>query len=306
MEPRPHKDSTLRWYKQRMLAVLQHIQAHLDRPLSLEELATIACLSPHHFHRVFRGMIGEPLMGHVRRLRLERAAYHLKFTHRPVVDLALEAGYDSHEAFCRAFRAHFDRTPTHYRRATNPQPLPSARSGVHFRASGPVQDFRTMNRGVITMNVSIESMQPTRVAYIRHTGPYSGCGQAWDKLCTWMGKEGLLGAGTRYVGVSYDDPEITPPDKIRYDACVTVDDAFQPEGEVSVQVLAGGDYARATHQGPYEKLSTTYHRLMGEWLPRSGRHLRSAPCLEFYLNDPGSTPPAELLTDICVPLELKR
>ena len=306
MDARPHKDSTLRFYKERMLAVLQHIQSHLDAPLSLEELAGIACLSPHHFHRVFRGMIGEPLMGHVRRLRLERAAYHLKFTRRPVIDLALEAGYDSHEAFSRAFRAHFGRSPTSYRSTRSPLPLPSARSGVHFRATGPVQDFRTMNRGTTTMLVSVESMPPTRVAYVRHTGPYENCSQAWDKICTWMGKEGHLGPGTRFIGVSYDDPEITPPERIRYDACITVDDAFQPEGEIAVQVLAGGDYARSTHHGPYETLSRTYHRLMGEWLPRSGRHLRNAPCLEFYLTDPDSTPASDLLTDVCVPLEARR
>lgn len=305
MEPRPHKESTLRFYKQNMLRVLQHIQAHLDEAISLEHLAGIACLSPHHFHRVFRGMIGEPLMGHVRRLRLERAAYHLKFTRRPVIDLALEAGYDSHEAFCRAFRAHFSRTPTGYRRLRRPPTLPATRSGVHFSQSGPVQDFRTVNRGVTTMHVSIEAMPPLRVAYVRHTGPYQGCCQAWEKLCTWMGKEGLIGAGAQFVGVSYDDPEITPPEKIRYDACVTVDDSFQAEGEIGVQVIAGGDYARTTHQGPYEKLGQTYHRLMGEWLPRSGRHLRNAPCLEFYLTDPDSTPPADLLTDVCVPLEVK-
>ena len=52
-----------------MLRVLAHIQEHLNEELVLEDLAKRACLSPHHFHRVFRGMLGEPLAAHVRRLR---------------------------------------------------------------------------------------------------------------------------------------------------------------------------------------------------------------------------------------------
>jgi AraC family transcriptional regulator len=120
-----------------------------------------------------------------------------------------------------------------------------------------------------------------------------------------MGKEGWLGGGCRFIGISHDDPEITPSGRIRYDACVTVDDSFVPEGEIGVQIIAGGDFARATHAGPYENLKQTYGRLMGQWLPRSGRRLGDAPCLEFYLNDPGGTPPAELLTDVYAPLEAR-
>lgn len=306
--PQPAKESTLSFYKEKMLCVLLFIQEHLDEPLALDEIAVEACLSPHHFHRVFRGMLGEPLMAHVRRLRLERAACQLKFTRRSVIDLALESGYESHEAFTRAFKEHFRETPSAFRQHRGPPALPPVRSGVHYRAGADAQrlnDFRSINQGVRTMNIAIEHLPATRVAFVRHTGPYSQCGQAWERLCTWMGKEGWLAGDCRFIGISHDDPEITPFEKIRYDACITVDDSFAPEGDIGVQVIPAGDYARATHTGPYENLKETYGRLMGQWLPRSGRRLRNAPCLEFYLNDPGSTPPAELLTDVHVPLEAR-
>jgi len=58
-----------------------------------------------------------------------------------------------------------------------------------------------------------------------------------------------------------------------------------------------------THTGPYDTLGQTYAKLFGQWLPRNGRELRSQPSLEFYLNDPESTDPEDLLTDICAPLE---
>ena len=116
---------------------------------------------------------------------------------------------------------------------------------------------------------------------------------------------GLLGGGPRFIGLSYDDPEITPPDKIRYDACVKVDESFQPEGEIGVQVLPGGDFARTTHFGPYENLKHTYAALLGQWLPSTDRRFKLEPTREVYLNDPESTAPEDLVTDIFLPLEDK-
>lgn len=57
-----------------MLGVLVHIQQHLDRRPSLNELAGLACLSPFHFHHVFSGTVGESLGSHVRKRRPEQRA----------------------------------------------------------------------------------------------------------------------------------------------------------------------------------------------------------------------------------------
>lgn len=156
------------------------------------------------------------------------------------------------------------------------------------------------------MKVEIKTIEPMRVAFMRHVGPYSEVSVTWDKLCTWMGKEGLLGGGAVLLGICHDDPEVTPPEKIRYDACVTVDQDFAPTGEIGVQVVAGGEYAVTTHFGPYNKLGETYSNIMGQWLPRSGRELGATPCFEIYLNDPQSTEPEDLLTDIYVPLKPRK
>lgn len=68
---------------ERILRVVDYIGSHLDDELDPKELAKIAGFSLHHFHRVFRGMLGESVMGFVRRLRLERAAMRLKFSDEP-------------------------------------------------------------------------------------------------------------------------------------------------------------------------------------------------------------------------------
>jgi AraC family transcriptional regulator len=138
---------------------------------------------------------------------------------------------------------------------------------------------------------------------MRHVGPYDQVGETWEKLLVFMGKEGFIGGDSLFIGICHDDPEVTPPGKIRYDACVTVEETFKPVGDVGVQTVPGGDYAVTTHFGPYSQLSATYAKLFGQWLPRSGRQLSATPCFEVYLNSPENTEPNDLLTDIHMPLQ---
>ena len=299
------KETTLQFYKERMLRVLVHIQQRLDDPLPLSELAGLACLSPCHFHRVFTGMIGESVKEHIRRLRLERAANRLKLGDAFVIQIALEAGYESHEAFTRAFRRNFGASPTEYRRRKRLPGWIRAASGIHYHQHHRLVRFRATAPEENSMKLAIKHIKPLRVAFVRHAGPYCQVGKAWETLCMFLGKEGRLGGDCQFIGLSHDDPEVTPPDKIRYDACITVSDDFHARGDIGVQVIGGRDYAAMTHFGPYEKLNESYAKLLGLWLPRSGRELNGGPSLEFYLNSPENTAPEDLITDICAPLESK-
>lgn len=299
------RETTLRDYKERMLRVLVHVHQRLDDPLPLAELAALACLSPCHFHRVFTGMIGESVKEHIRRLRLERAAWRLKRSRTPVIQIALEAGFDSHEAFTRAFRNNFGLAPTEFRRRKSLPGRLQTSSGIHYDQQRRLARFNAARPGDQPVKVTIQPIAPLRVAFMRHVGPYHKVGKVWEVLCLLLGREGRLGGDSRFVGLSHDDPEVTSPAKLRYDACVTIGDDFRPRGDVGVQVIGGGDYAVMTHFGPYEKLNESYAALLGQWLPRSGRELGSGPSLEFYLNSPENTAPEDLLTDICAPLQTK-
>ncbi len=152
------------------------------------------------------------------------------------------------------------------------------------------------------MNVTIKRIEPLRVVYLRHVGPYADVGGAYTRLMGWAMPRGLLGLQTQIVGASYDDPEVTATEKLRCDACLVVGDHIQGEGEVGVQTIGGGSYATTIHRGPYEQLNDVYERLLGSWFPQSGREPASAPCLEFYRNNPQFTPAEDLLTEVCVPL----
>jgi len=298
----PEKPATRRDYTERVLRVLVHVQEHLDEPLPLEELARIACFSPFHFHRVFRGMVGESVAQHLRRLRLERSAWQLRCSRRPIVDIAFDAGYETHESFTRAFRKAFGRSPSEFRAEATREVQLGTPELVHHGAGGTIR-FVPRAYDPNVMKIELRRIAPIRVAFVRHVGPYDQVGTVWEKLCSWAGPRGLFGPDTRLFGASYDDPEVTPPDKLRYDACITVAESTEPEGEIGVQVLGGGEYAVAIHEGPYQNLAETYAAVMGSWFAEHEREPGAAPCLEFYLNDPRTTAPEDLLTEVCVPVE---
>lgn len=289
------KTKTLADYKHRLQKVLNHIGAHLDEPLSLDALARMACFSPYHFHRVFTGMMGEPLQEYIRRLKLERAALLLA-QGTAVTETALDAGYESHEAFTRAFKAAFGLPPSAYAA----QRRPAAPSGVHYENDGEVKHFRSQ-RGLL-MDVTVKRLAPMRIAYVAHIGPYEQVGKAWALLGQALGPLGVFARRPLMFGICYDDPEVAEPEKIHYDACVGVDAAFVPPDGIAVKTLDGGDFAVAVHKGPYCEVGKVYAALYGQWLPRSGYEMRDAPTREIYLNDPKVTLPADLETEIYAPI----
>src|SRR5882724_4294178 len=96
------KPETQSFYELAVQQAVERVLGGLDEALDLERLARGAALSPFHFHRIFRGMVGETPLELHRRLRLERAAFCLREGSTPVIAVALDAGYDTHEAFTRA------------------------------------------------------------------------------------------------------------------------------------------------------------------------------------------------------------
>jgi AraC family transcriptional regulator len=153
------------------------------------------------------------------------------------------------------------------------------------------------------MEVRFEKREPLRVAFVRHVGPYQDCGVAWGTLSAFAAQHGLSFPAAFRIGIGHDNPDVTPSGKLRYDACLTVNDEFQAIGAVGVQELPGGQYAILTLKGPHSGLPEAYRWLFYDWLPSSGRELRSAPCFEVYVSDPASTAPEERIKEDCLWLD---
>ena len=275
-------------YDQRLLTVQLHIQQNLDAELPLDQLASIAHFSPYHFHRIFRGMTGESVAQHIRRLRLERAAQRLKHSDRALPNIATEAGYDAYESFSRAFRSRFSLSPSDFR-SSNTTLTPEAEN-------------RTMPTAP-PISITIEKLPERKAIFVRHVGPYDQVGSAWAKLFKYAGIRFMIGRNPDMFALVHDDPEVTPPDKIRYDACLVTTRNVKPKGDIGVTTLPAGEYASTIHLGPYNTLNDSYAALCGQWLPTSGRELAPKPSIERYLNNPNKTPPEKLETRIYMPLE---
>jgi len=281
------KENTKRDYSRRMDQVLDYIQEHLDEDLSLVTLADISCFSRYHFHRIFSGMVGESLKSYIRRLRLERAACQLKGTGDPVTPIAFDAGFETHESFTRAFGKMFGCSPCAFRKASQ---VKLEKQQRHYWKE-------------ISMNVAIVEMEEMAVVFIRHIGPYGACGQAWENLCQWAAPQGLLQPGAKILGLSFDDPEVTPAEKLRYDACIEITAPLDVEPPVATKKVKGGRFAMVTHYGSYDFLAETYAMLCGQWVPQNGLECDDQPCMEIYQNSPEDTDEKDLITDIYIPIK---
>jgi len=108
----------------------------LDTQARTQDLARQAYQSRTQFHRLFRAMVEETPAAMRRRLLLERAAYQLGHTGMSVTDVALDANYNSLEAFTRAFRRAFRTSPSIYRRMGDPHFHLPASNKIHFLGPG--------------------------------------------------------------------------------------------------------------------------------------------------------------------------
>jgi len=153
------------------------------------------------------------------------------------------------------------------------------------------------------LELVIQKFAPMRLAYMRNLGPYETCHFTWEKFGKWLGQKRLFGPKSMIMGLSWDDPQTTPPEKIRYDCCITVDDRFQADEQVQIQDFAGGEYAIYTLKGSYSKMPQTFAKMYREGLAKLGRKPACGPCIEIYRTNPDRTPPEENITDLCIPIQ---
>lgn len=150
--------------------------------------------------------------------------------------------------------------------------------------------------------VKIQDLPSRRFAAIRHTGPYPESGRAFEQVAAVFSANSLWPQARGMAGIYYDDPDTTPDSALRCDAGVQVDADFTMPESLQDVAIQGGQHAVLIYKGPYSGLKSAYDYLYGPWLAQSGREPANAPSYERYLNDPTDTAPADLVTEICLPL----
>jgi AraC family transcriptional regulator len=151
----------------------------------------------------------------------------------------------------------------------------------------------------------IVELEEIAVIFARAFGTYAEAApKAWSQIMKFAYSNRLMEKDVRMFGISHDDPNITEPNNIRYDACLDIDANIDKESNLGEFTISDGKYAKFIHKGPYDKFPDAYAYIFNEWLPESNHKLRDDPCFEIYLNkDPRRTKPDNLKTEIYIPIE---
>jgi AraC family transcriptional regulator len=150
----------------------------------------------------------------------------------------------------------------------------------------------------------IKELPERFVASVRHIGSYSDIGKAIEKVFAWAGPKGLIRfPQTQCLAVYHDSPEMVDVNELRSDACITVPDGTQPDGDVQTMKIPGGTFAVAHVEIDVAEYGAAWDELIGEWMPKNG----CVPdctrlCYELYLNDPDQHPQKKHIVDICEPV----
>jgi len=170
----------------------EYIAAHLDGEITLEQLGDAAGYSKYYAARLFAQLTDRTPFAYIRAMRLTRAAQALRDTGRPVIDTALENGFDSHDGFTRAFARRFGITPQKYARETPPVryfvPYPVVQPHIFDEEEHPMQEAMS---NIVTVT-AVE--RPTRrLILLRGKTTKDGDYFAFceEMGCDW---EGLLGS----------------------------------------------------------------------------------------------------------------
>jgi AraC family transcriptional regulator len=280
-----------------LVATVQWIERHLDDALSVEIIAAHAGLSPYHFSRLFSARMGRGVMAHVRGRRLVRAAQRLADDPElRLIDLAADCGFDSQEAFTRAFARVFGVSPGRFRRGFSVTPIEG-------------QYPMTMPETEVSV-----SLLPDRVALDGFTvagptarfddGNKAEIPQLWSRLMGALPFDGQAPNWTCYGVVWNVDRAEGGFD---YLAGVEILDGAALPGGFAEKRMAAATYAvfRIVLNGGavHPQLRDAMARIWGELVPASGLVVADAPDFERYDSEFAPTRKGAVI-DFYLPVEM--
>ncbi|NLF52611.1 MAG: AraC family transcriptional regulator [Leptolinea sp.] len=284
-------------YRNRIERVVIYIHEHLHEPLDLKTVAAESNFSPYHFHRIFHGAMSETPQDYITRLRVERAANFLMKNHEmSITDIAMECGFSSPSTFARSFKNYYGVTAREYSKGRNLRSLADA-----------------CNSQVCTMAVDIPTPQwqvvmrdiPRRhIAYLANLKGYSlpEICDTWLRLDRWAQAHSVYRDDTVMLGISLDDPEITPTKKCRYLAGITIPTDIKKDRVVGVLDIPAQTCAVFHVECRADQIQGHYQSIYKDWLPDSGMQPGDFPCYEVYLKIPGQSGDGDYSLDIHIPV----
>ena len=126
----------------------------------------------------------------------------------------------------------------------------------------------------------------------------------WGKFWQWCKTHGLVNDECISIGMSHDDPQITPPQKCRFDACIVVDENFKPSAGVNIQEIPGGKHAVFKFRGTNPDIQVFFRNIYSKWLPESGYLPDDKAPFELYRGDNNYDCNTGIFScDVCIPVK---
>ncbi|WP_035056324.1 helix-turn-helix domain-containing protein [Andreprevotia chitinilytica] len=259
---------------------VDYIEANLDQPIAIAEVAKEANMSQWHFQRMFKGLTGDTVKDYIRSRRFGRALEVLLNSDRRIIDIALEADFETQESFSRAFKAAFDISPAQYRKAGKKYPFPPK---VKFD-----QDYLAhINKGLDTVPEMYAQQAMNfvgmRTSFFGTDSERNNLAEKlpplWQQFIPRLSEIKHTVGGLCY-GIVRQLKENS--DELEYFCAIEVTAiADIPEGMVAIKNPAC-TYAKFTHQGAVRFIDDTVNYIYSTWLPRSGKRHAYLADLEFY------------------------
>lgn len=265
-----------------MNLAIRYIEENLDRDMDYAEIARIAGTSLYPFQRMFMFVTDMPLSEYIRRRRLTLAAFELRNGSARILDIALKYGYNSADAFTRAFQNLHGTVPSKARG-----------NGVTLTAYPPIT-FTLSIKGVAAMNYRIEEKEAFSVVGVKEFTTmangenFKNIPKMWSKLpkekcmeilaLSDMEPSGLLGVCADMYGDGFD----------YWIAAATTKPC--PAGLQSLSIPAC-TWAIFEATGPMPgAIQEMFTRVFSEWLPASGYEHAPVPEIEWYSDGDMSSP----------------
>lgn len=263
------KKSTEYIHQQKVNDTIDYISAHLSDRLTLRLLSERAHVSQRQLLRIMQSALDESLHSYIARQRSERAVLYMQMDDRPIAEIAEMVGYESSQSFGKAFKKHFGISPRGY--------MTQLRERLQSHTNECLSSHESPPPSVVSEEDDLN------LVYIRILGKYGEEEPyriAWDKLLSFLSEKKSISAHTRFIGISFDDPNVTKPTNCRFYACATVEGDIAPKGEFGTIRIQGGKYAVYTLIGSQTGLQPLYNRIM----LNPGYIIRHGLAFEEYIN----------------------
>jgi len=286
--------------RQQLEKSLQYIDAHLGDKITVYEVADVACISIYHFQRLFSAYIGETVSQYILHRRLELAAQTIVTQEKlRLADLARKSGFETHSAFSRAFKKHFNVSPREFRESPSSAKLSSDTARPFLNTVAP----KNSSLDVKVVDLATHWFNYKSVELVSKDMDFhdSVLLLAADmKTFLDIGKPHLFGtATTRSSGQA---SRVENLEDLLYGAVYSKkgDDDWSD----SWLELDAGLWAVCIHKGHYEYSYQTWNNLLRSWLSESNYELRNTISFERYLNPPWSFQNSDdWLTQIYLPIK---